>query len=309
MRPLALAAALALSLAPLAAARAQAPAASVAAAGPTAAQAFLAKNKTAPGVVTLPDGLQYKIVKSGPASGAHPGPRDTVKVDYEGKLIDGTVFDSSIARGMPVEFPLRGLIPAWVEAAQLMHPGDQWIIWAPPELAYGDEDKGPIPGGSVLEFRLNLLDFTPAPPMPDGPAFLAKNKTEPGVVTLPDGLQYKVMVPGDPKGGSPTKDDLVAVHYEGKLLDGTTFDASVDEDEPAIFQLAGLIPAWVEAISLMHPGDQWEIWAPPELAYGDKEDEQIPANSVLMFRIQLLAFKSLAEVQRENAPPPPPPAK
>jgi FKBP-type peptidyl-prolyl cis-trans isomerase len=301
-----LAAALTLSLAPLLAAHAQAPNATVAAAGPTAAQAFLAKNKTAPGVVTLPDGLQYKIIQSGPATGAHPGPRDTVKVDYEGKLIDGKVFDSSIARGKPAEFPLRGLIPAWIEAAQLMRPGDQWIIWAPPELAYGDEDKGPIPGGSVLEFRLNLTDFTPAPPMPDGTAFLAKNKTEAGVITLPDGLQYRVVVPGDPKGGSPGKDDLVAVHYEGKLLDGTTFDASVDEDQPAIFQLGALIPAWSEAISLMHPGDQWEIWAPPSLAYGDKADKQIPANSVLMFRIQLLAFKSLSEIQRENAPPPPP---
>ena len=235
MRLIHLAAALTLALAPFAAAQAQAPAA--VAAGPGAAEAFLAKNKTAPGVVTLPDGLQYKIVKSGPAGGASPGPRDTVKVDYEGKLLDGTVFDSSIARGMPVEFPLRGLIAAWVEAAQLMHPGDQWIIWAPPQLAYGDEDQGPIPGGSVLEFRLNLIDFTPAPPMPDGPAFLAKNKTEPGVMTLPDGLQYKVMVAGDPKGGSPTKDDLVAVHYEGKLLDGTTFDASVDEDEPELLSL------------------------------------------------------------------------
>jgi peptidylprolyl isomerase/FKBP-type peptidyl-prolyl cis-trans isomerase FklB len=129
-----------------------------------------------------------------------------------------------------------------------------------------------------------------APTAAQGQAFLAKNKTEPGVVTLPDGLQYKVMVAGDPKGGSPGKDDLVAVHYEGKLLDGTTFDASVDEDEPAIFQLGGLIPAWVEAMSLMHPGDQWEIWSPPELAYGDKEDEQIPANSVLDFRIQLIDF-------------------
>ena len=184
-----LAAALTLSLAPLLAAHAQAPTATVAAAGPTAAQAFLAKNKTAPGVVTLPDGLQYKIIQSGPATGAHPGPRDTVKVDYEGKLIDGKVFDSSIARGKPAEFPLRGLIPAWIETVQLMHTGDQWIIWAPPELAYGDEDKGPIPGGSVLEFRLNLIDFTPAPPMPDGTAFLAKNKTEAGVITLPDGLQ------------------------------------------------------------------------------------------------------------------------
>ncbi len=158
-----LAAALALSL-PLAACK-RAPVTDPAVAAATLAegQAFLAKNKTAPGVVTLPNGLQYKVVTSGPAEGHSPTPRDEVKVHYEGKLLNGTVFDSSFERGNPATFPLRGLIPAWIVAIPKMRPGDEWILWAPPNLAYGEEDKGPIPGNSVLEFRIQLIDFLPAP--------------------------------------------------------------------------------------------------------------------------------------------------
>ncbi len=299
MRILSLAAACAvLSIAPLAQAQ------TAAAQGPavTAIQgpAFLEKNAKAPGVVTLPSGLQYKIVKSGPKTGASPGVRDTIKVHYEGKLLDGTVFDSSIARGTPATFPLRGLIPAWIEAVQLMHPGDEWILWAPPSLAYGEEDKGPIPGNSVLEFKMSLIEFTPAPPIPDAATFLTNNKTQPGVVTLPSGLQYKVLQSGPAGGGSPKPEDIVAVHYEGRLLDGSVFDSTRGGD-PAVFQLGGLIPGWVEAMQLMHPEDQWIIWTPPALAYGDKGDEVIPANSVLEFRMMLVAYKTVAEIEAMEA--------
>ncbi len=262
----------------------------------TEGQAFLDKNKTAPGVVTLPSGLQYKILKSGPKTGPSPTPRDKIKVHYEGKLLNGTVFDSSIARGEPADFPLRGLIPAWVEAVQLMHPGDEWIIWAPPSLAYGDADKGKIPPNSVLEFKMSLIDFTAPPPVPDAATFLTANKAAPGVVTTASGLQYKVVRAGPPEGGSPKADDVVAVYYQGSLLDGTVFDATAG-GEPAVFQVGGLIPGWVEALQLMHPGDQWTIWTPPALAYGDKGDDVIPANSVLEFQMVLVAFKSVAEIE------------
>jgi FKBP-type peptidyl-prolyl cis-trans isomerase len=317
---LALAAAVAAFIsAPLA--QAQTPPAPTPAQGPAMTviegPAFLEQNAHAPGVVTLPSGLQYKIVKSGPKTGASPGVRDRIKVHYEGKLLNGTVFDSSIARGEPANFPLRGLIPAWIEAVQLMHPGDEWTIWAPPSLAYGEEDKGPIPGNSVLEFKMSLIDFTPAPPIPDGATFLTTNKAAAGVTTTASGLQYKIVRSGPPEGGSPKADDVVAVYYQGSLLDGTVFDAT-GGGEPAVFQVGGLIPGWVEALQLMHPGDQWTIWTPPSLAYGDKGDETIPANSVLEFQMVLMAFKSVAEIEAEQkaeaeaaAKPatPPPPAK
>lgn len=130
----------------------------------TEAKAFLAKNATQPGVHVLPDGLQYKVVQSGPASGGHPQPGDQVKVNYEGKLLDGTVFDSSYERGAPDVMPVKGLIRGWQEALQLMRPGDTWIIYVPPELAYGDRGAGDaIPPGAALIFKLELIDFLPGP--------------------------------------------------------------------------------------------------------------------------------------------------
>ena len=127
-----------------------------------ASQTFLAKNAKQPGVVTLADGLQYKVVRSGPADGAKPNPSDEVKVHYEGKLLDGTVFDSSYDRGHPESFQLDGLVPAWKEALVMMRPGDEWTLYVPPELGYGAQDKGPIPGNSVMVFRIELIGVLPS---------------------------------------------------------------------------------------------------------------------------------------------------
>lgn len=121
------------------------------------ANAFMAANAKQPGVVTLPDGLQYRVVRSGPAEGGKPAPIDEVTVNYEGKLVDGFVFDSSYARHQPETFPLQGLVPAWQEALVMMRPGDEWTLYVPPGLGYGAEDKGPIPGNSVMIFRIELV--------------------------------------------------------------------------------------------------------------------------------------------------------
>lgn len=131
-----------------------------------AAKAWMATNAKAEGVKTLPSGLQYKIVRSGPATGLKPGPHDEVKVHYEGKLaVDGRVFDSSYERGAPAAMPLDGLILGWQEALQLMRPGDEWILYVPPELGYGEEGAGggEIPGNAALIFRIELIDVLPAP--------------------------------------------------------------------------------------------------------------------------------------------------
>ena len=128
-----------------------------------ASKDFLAKNAKEPGVVTLKDGLQYKIVSSGPATGNKPHLGDEVKVNYEGKLIDGTVFDSSYDRGQPAAMQLRGLVKAWQEVIPMMRPGDVWMLYVPPELGYGAEGQGPIPPGAALIFKIELIDFLPGP--------------------------------------------------------------------------------------------------------------------------------------------------
>lgn len=126
--------------------------------------AFMAKTAKETGVITLPDGLEYKIVKSGPSAGLSPKLGDEVKVNYEGTLTDGTVFDSSYKNGEPVVFPVGGLIPAWNEILQKMKPGDTWILYVPPALGYGPEGKGPIPPDSVMVFKLELLGVLPSAP-------------------------------------------------------------------------------------------------------------------------------------------------
>jgi len=130
----------------------------------TKSDAFMAKTAKEAGVVTLPDGLEYKIVKSGPTAGLSPKLGDEVKVNYEGTLTDGTVFDSSYKNGEPVVFPVGGLIPAWNEILQKMKPGDTWLLYVPPALGYGPEGKGPIPPDSVMVFKLELLGVLPSAP-------------------------------------------------------------------------------------------------------------------------------------------------
>jgi FKBP-type peptidyl-prolyl cis-trans isomerase len=127
-------------------------------------KAFLENNAKVEGVKTLPSGVQYKVVRSGPEGGVSPRPQDEIKIHYEGKLLDGEVFDSSYERGVPASYPLGGLIPAWVEALQLMKPGDEWILYVPPAQGYGAQGAGPIPGNSVLIFRIELFDVLQAGP-------------------------------------------------------------------------------------------------------------------------------------------------
>jgi peptidylprolyl isomerase/FKBP-type peptidyl-prolyl cis-trans isomerase FklB len=127
------------------------------------AKAFLAQNAKQADVHVLPSGLQYRVVRSGPADGLRPQLGDEVKVNYEGKLIDGTIFDSSYQRGVPAAMPLKGLIKGWQEALQLMRPGDEWILYVPPALGYGDQGAGgEIPPGAALIFRVELLGVLPA---------------------------------------------------------------------------------------------------------------------------------------------------
>lgn len=121
-------------------------------------QAFLAKNMTQPGVVSLADGLQYKVLK--PGQGARPSASSTVTVHYAGRLINGKEFDSSYQRGEPTSFPLSGVIPGWTEALQRMNKGAIWEIYVPAALAYGEQGAPPAIGpNETLIFKVELIDF------------------------------------------------------------------------------------------------------------------------------------------------------
>ena len=114
--------------------------------------------------VTTASGLAYHVVRRGPKAGRMPVDGDTVTFDYEGKLLDGTVFDSSFARGQPISGDVGQFVPGFTEALKLMRPGDEWIVWIPPALGYGARATGPIPANSTLRFRMALRSVTPATP-------------------------------------------------------------------------------------------------------------------------------------------------
>lgn len=136
-------------------------------AGKKEGDAFLAANKGKEGVVTLPSGLQYKILKEG--TGAKPTADDSVVCNYKGTLINGTEFDSSYKRGEPATFPVGGVIKGWTEALQLMPVGSKWQLFIPSDLAYGARGTpgGPIGPNSTLIFEVELLSIKDKTPPPD----------------------------------------------------------------------------------------------------------------------------------------------
>jgi FKBP-type peptidyl-prolyl cis-trans isomerase len=124
----------------------------------------------------------------------------------------------------------------------------------------------------------------------EGETFLAQNKTREGVVTLPSGLQYKVLKGAD--GKKPGDGDTVEVNYKGTLINGTEFDSSYRRGQPAMFKPSGVIPGWREALKLMPVGSKWQLFVPPQLGYGEQgAGRDIGPNQTLIFEVELLAIK------------------
>jgi len=124
----------------------------------------------------------------------------------------------------------------------------------------------------------------------EGESFLLENAKKEGVVTLPSGLQYKVIEEGT--GKSPEPGDQVTVHYRGTLVDGTEFDSSYERGEPVTFPVGGVIPGWTEALQLMKEGAKWQLFIPPSLAYGEKGAGQvIGPNATLIFDVELISVQ------------------
>jgi len=131
----------------------------------------------------------------------------------------------------------------------------------------------------------------------DGEAFLAANKGKDGVVTLPSGLQYKILKAGT--GPKPTKDDTVVCNYEGTLIDGKEFDSSAKHGGPATFPVSGVIKGWTEALQLMPVGSKWQLFIPPQLAYGERgAGADIGPDETLIFQVELVSIQPKAEEKK-----------
>jgi FKBP-type peptidyl-prolyl cis-trans isomerase len=284
---------LSVSLSGLAAAQDDSPAVDAAAQSPEAA--FLLENRSKPGVVTLPSGLQYKVVR--PGNGAKPKPRDTVVANFRGTLVDGTEFDTTYRRSSAAKLKLDEVIMGLGEGLALMREGARFQFFVPAELAYGSESPDSTIGpNATLIYEVELL-LVEAPVevtlsragkrQRDGAQFLRENGARPGVITLPSGLQYKELRAGF--GLPPKRNGRVTVHYTGSLIDGTEFDSSYARGQPAEFRLRGVIPGWREALRLMPEGAHWELYVPPDLAYGKRgAPPKVGPNETLVFSIEMI---------------------
>lgn len=229
-------------------------------------------------VQTTPSGLQYVVLKSGDRSGDMPGINDRATVHYDGRLAEGGAkFDSSIDRGTPSTFGVTQVISGWTEALQLMRPGDEWVVYLPSDIAYG---QNPRPGGIIkpgddLVFQMNLIetikDETPGAEIFD--ANFPWDGDAKDVVTTDSGLQYKILSSGDSNGVPPTPNDSVTFNAElRQASDNRRLQSTWAEGRPQGAPVGRLFPGWSEALQLMRPGDDWLIFVPAGDSLGVQDD-------------------------------------
>jgi peptidylprolyl isomerase len=232
-----------------------------------------------------PTGLASKVLQAGTGK-VHPNPKDKVKVNYTGWTKAGQMFDSSVARGEPVTFPLDGVIRGWTEGVALMVVGEKRRLWIPAALAYGDRARAGAPTGDLV-FDVELLDIMAAPKPPPVPEDV---KAPPATAKkTASGLAYRVLTPG--AGPHPAATNTVIVNYSGWTTDGQMFDSSVVRGQPARFRLDQVIKGWTEGVQLMTKGEKTRFWIPGPLAYGDKPTRPGAPAGMLVFDIELVDFQ------------------
>jgi peptidylprolyl isomerase len=219
-------------------------------------------------------GLAAKVLTHGTGKD-HPTKDDVVVVHYTGWKTDGTMFDSSVARGKPSTFGVSRVIAGFSEGLQQMVTGEKRRLWIPEALAY----KGQREPKGMLVFDVELIDV-PSQPPPDVKAPPADAKK------TASGLAYKVLREGI-GGRHPRVGGSVTVHYTGWTTDGKMFDSSVVRGEPSSFMVDQVIPGWTEGVQLMYEGEKARFWVPENLAYKGKSAPY----GMLVFDVELLKIQ------------------
>jgi peptidylprolyl isomerase len=235
--------------------------------------------------ITTDSGLKYIIWKKGDGEKAASG--DKVSVHYAGRLTDGSPFDDSYKRGKPFEFPLGAgrVIKGWDEGIAYLNVGDSATLIIPAELGYGSVDRPTIPANSTLIFDVQLKDIKKVvKPVPYD--VVGKDTVYTGT-----GLKYIRM--NSTEGAAVTAGATVSVHYTGYLLDGTIFDSSISRGQPISFPIGQgrVIKGWDEGIAYLKVGEKARLIIDPELGYGSRAMGPIPANSTLVFDVELVDVK------------------
>ena len=239
-----------------------------------------------PKTVKTASGLEYTITEKGNGKKAQIG--DKVKVHYTGRLTNDTVFDSSLKRGQPFEFKLGAgqVIKGWDEAFLILQVGDKATIKFGPELGYGERGQGQIPANSTLIFDVELLEVI------EGPRpFDVKGKD---TVTTASGLKY-IMVHPNKSGEPAAAGTKVTVNYTAFFTDGRSFDSSIDRNQPlkATVGKGQLFPGLEEGFALLRKGEKARLIIPAKLAFGEKGNGPIPANTDLVFDVEMVNVEKI----------------
>lgn len=246
-------------------------------------------------VVKTGTGMEYIVLKSGPADGALPGEGARAEIHYEGRLNKGGAkpFDSSFERNEVAQFPISLVIPGFAEALNKMRPGDSWLVFIPSGLGYGEQDRSPeIPPNSDLVFEIEMKGSMTPPP--SNAAAWSKyapwNSDGPDVKKTGSGLEYVVIASGPAGGAAPTREQDAEVFYEGRLnAGGEAFDSAFERGDTETFPVAAVVPGFSETLTLMKPGDHWLVFIPSQLGYGARgAPGAIPPNSDLLFEILMV---------------------
>jgi len=249
--------------------------------------------------ITTSSGLRYVITQQGGGIRAESG--DKIVAHYTGKFPGGEIFDSSVPRGTPLTFNLgKGqVIKGWDEGFTLLKEGDKATLIIPYQLAYGAGGRPPqIPPKATLIFDVELLEVhEPVVAVPyeleveRRCLFFFKKNVKLEEVTTETGLKYYVVQEG--AGDCPEKGTKVVVHYTGYLEDGSTFDSSVEREQPFEFTIGQgrVIKGWDEGVAMMKIGEKRRFIIPPELGYGQRGyDNLIPPGATLIFDVELLNY-------------------
>lgn len=236
--------------------------------------------------VSTPSGLKVILRKKGNGIQAEAGMK--VSVHYTGKLTDGKVFDSSVERGQPFGFNLGAgmVIAGWDEGIAMLSVGDQATLLIPSHLGYGARGAGgAIPPNADLIFEVELLD---AKAMPKPVPFEVEGKK---IEKTPSGLEY-IIVQENESGEQAYANMTAAVNYTLYLADGTIIDSSIPRGETLPFKLGagGVIRGFDEGVRLMKVGEKFRLLIPPSLGYGSQDNGPIPANSTLIFDVELVSL-------------------
>ena len=239
-------------------------------------------------------GLASKVLTKGTGT-EKPQYQDKVKVHYTGWTTDGKMFDSSVKRGQPASFPLKGVIPGWTEGLQLMVVGEKRRFWIPKEIAYNDQPGKPA---GMLVFDVELLEIIAGPKPIPAPADVAAAPADATKTT--SGLAWKITQKGTGKD-HPSAESFAQFHFTAWTPAGVMLQSSVQNGRPLNIPLDKGVPAWKEIIPLMVAGEKRLVWAPEDLAFKGRPGAKPGEPTV--FELELISFTEPPKAPADVAKP------